>query len=174
MVTDNKIDGLPLVTKVLSTIPLVIGIGFVIVPVLLFKVIGGILFLFSIAAVTAQERVRVDFVNKKYRHYYKVLGINFGKWRPLKNFSLITLTPDKSLYREVNYALFQSPALKVRMFSFLETNVNLNLKLDRSRLEIAKGKYNKMKQLAIDLGKHSRTDVYDCTHEEKELIKFKA
>lgn len=174
MVTDNKIDGLPLVTKVLSIIPLVIGIGFAIVPVLLFKVIGGILFLFSIAAVTAQERVRVDFVNKKYRHYYKVLGINFGRWRPLKNFSLITLTPDKSLYREVNYALFQSPALKVPMFSFLETNVNINLKLDRSSLEIAKGKYNKMKQLAIDLGKHSRTDVYDCTHEEKELIKFKA
>lgn len=174
MVTDNKIDGLPLVTKVLSVMPLLIGIGFAMVPVLLFKIIGGILFLFSIAAVTAQERVKVDFVNKKYLHYYKVLGINFGKWRPLKNFSLITLTLDKSLYREVNYALFQSPALKVAMFSFLETNVNINLKLDNSRLGIAKGKYVKMKQLAIDIGKYNKTDVFDCIHEKREIIKFKS
>jgi len=97
--------------------------------------------------------------------------MNFGKWRPLKGFSLITLTLSKSLYREVNYALFQSPALKVRMFSFLETNVNINinLKLDRSRLEIAKGKYNKMKQLAIDLGKYSRQMYMTALMRKKKL-----
>ncbi|MBO9699770.1 MAG: hypothetical protein J7604_06135 [Sporocytophaga sp.] len=59
------------------------------------------------------------------------------------------------------------------MFSFLETKVSVNLKLDKNRLEIARGKYTKMKQLALELGKYSRTDVYDCTHEEKELIRFK-
>ncbi|GAL83973.1 hypothetical protein MYP_1201 [Sporocytophaga myxococcoides] len=150
MITDNKIDGLPAVTKVLSVITMLIGVVFAMAPGFLFKIIGGILFLFTIAAVTAQEKMSVDFENRKYRHYYKVLGMNFGKWRSLKNLSLITITLNKSLYREVNYALFQSPALKVPMFSFLETNVNINLKLDNSRLEIAKGKYVKMKQLAID------------------------
>jgi len=173
MVIDNKIDGLPAVTKILSIISLLLGGGLAMAPELFLQVTGVVIFLFSLAAVTAQERVTVDLANRKYRNYYKVLGLRFGKWKTLKNFSLITLTLKKSLYREVNYALYQLPTLNIPMFSFLETNVNINLKLDKNRLEIAGGKYTKMRQLALDLGKYSKTDVYDCTHEEKELIRFR-
>jgi hypothetical protein len=65
MITDYKIDTLPIAMKIMGVVPTFFAFGFIYFDLWL---IGILLLLFVLMAVTAQQRVTVDFQNYYIRN----------------------------------------------------------------------------------------------------------
>jgi hypothetical protein len=162
---DNKIDTmLATPARILSFVPLGMGIGMAFIPFLLFQIFGPVLFLLTFIALTIQERVTVDLEKKKYRQYLYLLGISIGKWYTLPDFKSITIINTGKSYREANFAVNNPPQLRVPIVNFFSGAVELNLKIDNfKRVKIAKGNYKKITKLAYAISKLTDKKVLDFT-----------
>lgn len=172
MTTDHKIDTLPFPTKVMCFIPLLAGGFMVFSEQFILVLLGLVVLLLTLAGLTVQERVRVNFEQGIYRRYYRLYGIlNLGRWKPLPAFEMITLTRATDTYRETLYSSVNTSE-RHPLLEFSVQTVNLYLKKDnRYKLLIAKGGYKKMKSMAHSISRFSRKNILDCTEPEQVLIK---
>lgn len=170
MIIDNKIDSLPPVVKIMSIIPTTFAIGFIYFEV---WILGIPILVLVLMGITAQQRVKVDFDNKLIKNYYRILWIGFGKWVPLKEFHLLSITPERTIYRETNYS-WNPNNVGANMYEFGNTTSVLSLKIDnRNKYVIAKGGFKRILKLAQLISNKTQKDIFDCTVKEPKLIKYK-
>jgi len=167
MITDSKTDTLPITMKIMAIVPTFFGMGFIYFGL---WQIGFPMLLFVFMAVTAQQRVTVDFENYWMRNYYRVLWIDFGKWEELKEFKFISITPETRHYKEMNYSWLPDKAVYTYKFKHTTTVINLRFN-EREKVFIYKGNYQEAFDLAVEIAEYCGKDIYDCMGKKPEWIR---
>ena len=94
---DNKLESIiPVPIKVICVPFMIAGILITFGPSI---VMGFVLFSAALGLFTLEERVTLDFKDKRYRKYVQFLWIKFGNWTSLGDFRILTITASTRMYR---------------------------------------------------------------------------
>lgn len=146
--------------------------GFLIMITSFFATIGGliigpIIFLVGLFMSFSEAGVIIDFENRKIKEYWGIFLLQFGTWKKLPDFRLVTVVPFTQVYSN-------NLAMGGAQTTSKESSFRVNLKGVNSRISIVASSGNQKETMknAEELAERFQLDILDCTGPTNKRIKM--